>query len=129
VGVVRSADAGHVVVSAWLSFFRWRLYCMEEGTPRASAKPQKLWIYPVTVVVVTIIAFPIAAGFYTPSGPRARVLLPGVLIAVGTALTSCILFLCCPSRPLRPKLLTLFFAVPSLLFAVNCVMEHIALNP
>lgn len=101
---------------------------LSRDAERACSPLQKLWIYPVTILVVTAIALPIAAGFYTPSGPRARVMLPGVVIAVATALISCILFLCCPSRPLRVKLVTLLLAIPSMLFAVYCVMEHISLN-
>jgi len=102
---------------------------MDQASLTAQSKPQKLWIYPLAVVAVTVLGFPIAARFYTPSGPQARVLLPGVIIAVVMALVACILFMRCPRRPLWLKMLTLILSVPSLLFAVNCVMEHVALSP
>jgi hypothetical protein len=103
-------------------------FFMKDVSTSGASKAPKRWIYPVSVIVVTLLGFPIAAGFYTPAGPRARVLLPGVMIAMLMAVIVSVLFLRCPRRPLWLKVLTLALALPALFFAVTCVMDHIALS-
>jgi hypothetical protein len=99
---------------------------MDEQTNVPEPKRRNLWVYPVGVFLVTAIGFPIAAGFYSPTGPTARVHLPGVIISVAMANAVSVFFIRCPRRPILVKILTLVLAVPALFFAVDCVMSHLA---
>ena len=51
--------------------------------------------------------------------------LPGVLLALATAVLACLLFFHCPKRPRWVKILTLALAVPALFLAVDGVICHI----
>jgi hypothetical protein len=75
----------------------------------------------LTILVSTIVGFVVAVTFYTPAW-NGYVQLPGVIVALVTAFISGATFLLCPRRPLIGKALALLLVVPSLWFAVWCVM-------
>ena len=75
----------------------------------------------VTMIGSTILGFIVAVTFYTPTRDG-YVMMPGVVVAVVTALICSVAFLSCPMRPVIGKTIALFLIMPSLWFAVSCVM-------
>lgn len=69
----------------------------------------------------TILGFIVAVTFYTPTWDG-YIMMPGVVVAVITALICSVAFLSCPMQPVIGKAIALLFLVPSLWFAVSCVM-------
>jgi hypothetical protein len=92
----------------------------------AVVKPHtRVWVYPVGVAVVSLIGFQYAPAFDVPAGPMGWLTLPGVLLALATAVLACLLFFHCPKRPRWVKILTLALAVPNLFLAVDSVICHV----
>src|ERR1017187_381617 len=73
------------------------------------------------IIMTTVIGFSVAGMFFTPYW-NGYFMMPGVIIAVVCAVICSIAFFLCPSRPVWIKILTLALLVPSLWFAVYCVM-------
>ena len=75
----------------------------------------------LTMLGSTVAGFFVAVTFYTPSW-NGYIMMPGVVVAVLTALICSTAFLMCPMKPLLGKAIALVLLVPSLWFAVSCVM-------
>lgn len=86
-----------------------------EGKKAFVGRPQH---YIFWIVLITSFVTPIALPFWTSAGEASRILPPGVLMLVASAVACCTLFLLCPSRPRWGKILALVLALPSLFLAV-----------
>ncbi|MDB6123217.1 MAG: hypothetical protein JWQ71_2210 [Pedosphaera sp.] len=76
------------------------------------------WVFVGVAIVATIIAWPIAAGFYSPTA-IGFVHLPGVILFVLLAVSCTVCFLLCPRRPLAPKLVSLLLAIHAAYWALD----------
>jgi hypothetical protein len=92
----------------------------------AVVKPHtRVWVHPVGVAAISLIGFQYAPAFDVPAGPMGWLTLPGVLLALATAVLACLLFFHCPKRPRWAKILTLALSVPALFLAVDSVIGHV----
>ena len=75
----------------------------------------------LTMIGSTVIGFFVAVTFYTPTW-NGYIMMPGVIVGVLAALICSVAFLLCPMKPVMGKAIALVLLVPSLWFAISCVM-------
>ena len=71
----------------------------------------------------TIVGWPFAAGFYSPTAVG-FVHLPGVIIFGLLAVACCICFLLCPRRPVAPKIISLALTGHALYWALDAASYY-----
>jgi fucose permease len=96
-----------------------------EPKPAVVKLQTRAWVYPVGVAAISLIGFQYAPAFDVPAGPMGWLTMPGVLLALATAVLACLLFFHCPKRPSWVKILTLAFSLPALFLAVDSVICHV----
>jgi hypothetical protein len=92
------------------------------------ASGQRPLTYVLWIVIVTAFVTPIALPFYASAGDASRILPPGVLMLVVSAVTCSALFILCPSRPRWGKITALVLTLPSLFLAVYGTMWFLAFD-
>ena len=75
----------------------------------------------LTTIGSTVVGFFVAVTFYTPAW-NGYIMMPGVIVAIIAAIVCSIAFLSCPMKPVIGKVIALVLLVPSLWFAVSCVI-------
>jgi Kef-type K+ transport system membrane component KefB len=86
--------------------------------PAHSVSRRSGWLLVGIAVVATIIVWPLAAGFYSPTA-IGFVHLPGVFLFAALAVGCAVCFFLCPRRPLAPKLISLALTAHALYWALD----------
>jgi hypothetical protein len=88
------------------------------STESNPASRRSSWIFVGIAVVATVVLFPFAAGFYSPTA-IGFVHLPGVILFGLLAASCAVCCLLCSSRPFIPKLITLLLTIHALYWALD----------
>jgi hypothetical protein len=96
-----------------------------EPKPAVVKLQTRAWVHPLGVAATSLIGFQYAPAFDVPAGPMGWLTMPGVLLALATAVLACLFFFHCPKRPRWVKILTLALSVPALFLAVDSVICHV----
>src|ERR1041385_7240768 len=106
-----------------------RIERMTEQTPNISAvRPlRKTWRCLIFIIAVTVVATFVAGSFFYTPFMFGYVRLPGVVIAIASALVCSAAFCVCPRQPLWGKTLALILIVPSLWVALDSTTRLVCL--
>ena len=88
------------------------------STESHTASRRSGWIFVGIGAVATVVVWPIAARFYSPTA-IGFVHLPGVILFLLLATGCAVCFLLCPPRPFVPKLISLLLTIHSLYWALD----------